>query len=63
MLGIGEPNFLGRINGMMICLTCAILCHSLRAWQTGVYVEPCEFKPDAVGGQLEPEPTSCSPGR
>ena len=60
---IVEPDFLGRINSTMICLTCAILCHTLRAWQTGVFVEPCELKPDAVGGQLEPEPTSCSPGR
>ena len=63
MREISEPNFLRRINGMIICLTCAILCHTLQAWQTGVYVEPCKFKPDAVGGQLEPEPTSCSPGR
>ena len=63
MRGIVEPDILGRINGMMICLTCAILCHTPGARQTGVYVEPCEFKLDAVGGQLEPEPTSCSPGR
>ena len=63
MRGIVEPHFLGHINGTMICLTCAILCHTLREWQREVYVEPGEFKPDAVGGQLEPEPTSCSPGR
>ena len=63
MRGIVERDFLGRINSTMICLMCAILCHTLREWQTGVYVEPCEFKPDTVGGQLEPEPTSCSPGR
>jgi len=63
MRGIVEPDFLGRINGMMICLTCAIVCHTLRAWQTGVYKESGEFKPVAVGGQPEPEPTSYSPGR
>ena len=62
MRGIVEHDFLGRINGTMICLTCAILCHTLRAWQTGVYKESGEFKPDAVGGQPEPEPTASSPG-
>ena len=36
MRGIAEPDFLGRINGTMVCLTCAILCHTLRAWQTGI---------------------------
>ena len=62
MGGIVEPDFLCRINGTMICLTCAILCHTLRAWQTGVYKESGEFKHDAVGGQPESEPTSYSPG-
>jgi len=63
MRGIVEPDFLGRISGIMICLTCAILCHTLQAGQTGVYKESGEFKPDAVGGQPEPKPTSYSPGR
>jgi len=63
MHGIVEPDFLGRINGTRICLTCAILCHTLRAWQTGVYKESGEFKPDAVEGHPEPEPTSYPPGR
>ena len=62
MGGVVEPNFLGRINGTMICLTCAILCHTLLAWQTGVYVESGEFKPDGVEGGPEPEPTWYSPG-
>ena len=56
MSGIAEPNFLGRINGTMVCLTCAILCHTLRAWQTGIYLETCVFKPDAVAGEPDPEP-------
>jgi len=63
MRGIVEPYFLGRIKGTMICLTCAILCHTLRVWQTEVYKKSGEFKPDAVGAQPEPEPTSYSPGR
>jgi hypothetical protein len=60
MRGIVEPDFLRRINGTMICLTCAILCHTLRAWQTGVYTAAVEFKPDTVGGEYEPEPYSLS---
>ena len=59
MGGIVEPDFLGRIKGTMICLTCAILCHTLRAWETWAYTEPCEFKPDAVGGEPDLELTSC----
>ena len=31
MRGIAEPDFLGRINSTMVSLTCAILCHTLRA--------------------------------
>jgi len=56
MRGIAEPDCLGRINGTMVCLTCAILCHTLRAWQTGIYLETCVFKPDAVAGEPDPEP-------
>jgi len=56
MRGIAEPDFLGRINGTMVCLTCAILCHTLRAWQTGIYLETCVLKPDAVAGEPDPEP-------
>jgi len=49
-----DPAFLGRINGIMICLTCAIICHALRAWQTGVYKDQGDFKPEAAGGEPEP---------
>jgi len=51
MQGMLDPKFLKRINGAMVCLTCAILCHSLRALQTGVYKEPPNFNPDVVGGR------------
>jgi len=56
MRGIPEPDFLGHINGTMVCLTCAILCHTLRAWHTGIYLETWVFKPDAVAGEPDPEP-------
>ena len=56
MHGIAEPDFLGHINGTMVCLTCTILGHTLRAWQTGIYLETFVFKPDTVGGEPDPEP-------
>jgi len=56
MVGICEPDFLGRINGIMVCLTCTIRCHTLRAWQKEVYHETCDFKPDGVAGEPDPEP-------
>jgi len=62
MRGIVEPDFLGGINSTMICLTCAILCYTQRAWKTVVYKESGKFKTDVVGGQEEPKPTRYSPG-
>jgi len=56
MRGIAKPDFHGHINGTMVCLTCAILCHTLRAWQTGIYRETGVFKPDGVAGEPDPEP-------
>jgi len=56
MLGITEPDFLRRINAIIVCLTCAILCHTLRAWQTEVHLETCHFMPEAVAGETDPEP-------
>jgi len=56
MRGIAEPDFLGRITGTMVCLTRAILYHTLPAWQTGIYLETCVFKADAVAGEPNPEP-------
>ena len=46
-----DPGFLERINDMMVCLTCAILCHTLRAWRTGVFQGPPDFKWDVVRGK------------
>lgn len=40
---------------------CGILCHTLRAWEPGVDTEACELKPDAVGVEPDPEPTTFSP--
>jgi len=31
-LGMLDPEFINRVNGTMVCLTCAILCHQLHAY-------------------------------
>jgi len=54
MRGIIDPAFLGRIKGTMICLTCAIICPALQAWQTGEYKDQGNFKPEASGGESAP---------
>jgi len=54
MRGIIDPAFLGRSNGTMIWLKCAIICHARCAWQTGVYKDQGDFKPVAAGGEPEP---------
>jgi len=51
--------FLECINSTMICLRCAIIYHTPQAWQTGIYKEPVNFKPEAVEGQSKPYLISC----
>ena len=46
-----DPAFVEQINDTMVCLTCAILCHTLRAWRTGVFQDPPDFKGDVVRGK------------
>jgi len=48
-LGMLDPELINRVNRTILCLTCAILCHQLRAYRLGVYQDPPDFKPDAVG--------------
>jgi hypothetical protein len=57
MQGMPDPEFINRVNGTLVCLTCAILCHQLRAWRSGVFQDPPYFKPDAVGGRNPGVPT------
>jgi len=47
-LGMLDPEFINHVNGTMVCLTCAILCHELWAYRLGVYQDPVDFKADAV---------------
>jgi len=50
-LGMLDPEFINNVNGTMVFLTCTILCHQLRAYRLGVYLDPPDFKPAAVGGR------------
>ena len=51
MQEIVDPVFLEQINYTIICLTCAMLCHALRALQSEIYKKPLDFKHDVVGGK------------
>jgi len=38
-----DKGFLGKINGPFLCLTAAILSHSLRCWWTGNFIDNVAF--------------------
>ena len=46
-----HTEFIKRVNGTIVCLTCAILCHQPLAYRLGVSYDALDFKPDAVGGR------------
>ncbi|KAG0644731.1 hypothetical protein HOY80DRAFT_1027762 [Tuber brumale] len=43
MRGLTDKSFLGRINGVLICLTAAGIYQALKAWSTGTFVQPSDF--------------------
>jgi len=47
-----DEGFLGKIDGHFICQTAAILCHSLRCWQTGDLIDNVPFVRDNCGGKM-----------
>jgi len=46
-----DDGFLGMIDGPFICLTAAILSHSLRCWQTGNFIDNVAFTPASSKGK------------
>jgi len=38
-----DEGFLDKIDGPFICLTAAILCHSLQCWWTGICIDNVAF--------------------
>ena len=47
-----DEGFLGMIDSPFVCLTAAILCHSLRCWRTGDFIENVPFTQANCGGKL-----------
>ena len=47
-----DEGFLRKINGPFICLTAAILCHSLRCWRTGDFIDNVPFTRANCGGKM-----------
>jgi len=43
--------FLGKIDGPLICLTVAMLCHSLRCWRTRIFIDKVVFTRSNAGGK------------
>ena len=55
MRGSVDKGFKDKINGNFLCLISAAICHTLRAWQTGTYLEPRDFKREtSLGMSLVP---------
>jgi len=46
-----DEGFLDKIDGPFICLTAAILCHSLRCWRTGICIDNVAFTRATSGGK------------
>jgi len=47
-----NARFLGKIEGPFICLTAAMLCHSLRCWRTGIFIDKVVFTRSNAGGKI-----------
>ena len=47
-----DARFLGKIDGPFICLTAAMLCHSLRCWETGIFIDNVAFTRSNPGGKI-----------
>jgi len=46
-----DEGFLHKIDGPFICLTAAILWHSLRCWPTGICIDNVAFTRATSGGK------------
>jgi len=47
-----DARFLGKIDRRFICLTAAMLCHSLRCWGTGISIDKVVFTRSNAGGRI-----------
>jgi len=47
-----DARLLGKIDGLFMCLTAAMLCHSLRCWRTGIFIDKVVFMRSNAGGKI-----------
>ena len=47
-----DEGYLSKINGPFICLTAAILCHSLQCWLTGDFIDNVPVTLANCGGKM-----------
>jgi len=47
-----DARFLSKLNGLFICLTAAMLCHSLRCWRTRIFIDKVVFTRSDGGGKI-----------
>ena len=50
--GITDARFLRKIDGPFICLTAAMLCHLLRYWQAGIFIDKVVFTCSNARGKI-----------
>jgi len=50
--GMTNARFLDKVEGPFICLTAAMLCHSLRCWRTGIFISKVGFTRSNAGGMI-----------
>jgi len=47
-----DARFRGKIDSPFICLTAAMLCHSLRCWRTGIFIDKVVFTRANARGKI-----------
>jgi len=47
-----DARFLGKIESPFICLTAAMLCHWLRWWRTGIFIDEVVFTRCNAAGEI-----------
>jgi len=50
--GMTDARFLSKIYGPFIYLTAAMVCHSLRCWPTGIFIDKVVFTRSNAGGRI-----------
>jgi len=49
---MSDSRLLGNIDSLFICLTVAMLWHSLQCWHTGMFIDKVGFRCSNAGGKI-----------